>query len=154
MPGNQPSRRQPEPAFYLDETFPSQVGEALASVGYAVIVPKDADKVGAKDPELIPWLAQSGLAWITKDDGARIRHRKELLTGNVSVVWVRGIDRSKSHITPKQLHFLLTNKLDEIARQLRSARGAIYFLLFFNGDKASLRSTRDITAFGSLAIRE
>ena len=85
---------------------------------------------------LIPYLAEEGLTWITKDDGARSRHRKELLASRISVVWIRGLDRQKNKVNPKQIHLMLTVRLDEIAAQVRSSRGPLYFLLYMNGERA------------------
>jgi predicted nuclease of predicted toxin-antitoxin system len=144
------SPRLPEDLFYLDENFPYQVAEALSLVGYPITHPAAQGQLEAKDPKLIPFLARKHMVWITKDDDARSRHRKELLTNGVSVVWIRGVDRQKSRMTPKQLHLLLASKLDEIERRVRSARGSVYFLLYMNGERPTLKETADIAAVGHL----
>jgi hypothetical protein len=57
----------------------------------------------------------------------------------ISVVWIRGFDRQKSHISAKQLHKMLAVKLDEIAAEVASAAGPRYFLLYMKaGDKPVL----------------
>jgi hypothetical protein len=126
------------------------VGKALALVGYPITVPASEGKLSAKDPLLIPWLAERGFCWVTKDDDARSRHRKELVANAVSVIWVRGIDRVKAKITPKQLHLMLATRLDEASRQIGEAAGPRYFLLYMNGDRPTLKVTADIGVVGSL----
>ena len=140
----------PDPLFYLDENFPYQVADALSLVGYPITHPSAHSQLEAKDPKLIPFLAEKRFVWITKDDDARSRHRKELLANGISVVWVRGIDRQKSRMTPKQLHLLLASKLDEIERRVRSARSSVYFLLYMNGERPALKETSVISAVGRL----
>ena len=151
LTGKTNSPAQPEPQFYLDENFPPQVAKALAMVGYRITTPGEQKQEGVKDPALIPWLAARGMCWITKDDEARSRHQKELVTNSLSVVWVRGVDRAKKGITPKMLHRMLTDKLDEIAAQLARRRSPLYFLLYMNGDRPALKSSSDISAVGDLA---
>jgi len=130
LAGKRVSLRPPRtPTLYLDECLPPAVGEALALVGHAIIVPEDAGKRGAKDPDLIPSMAQEALVWVTKGDDAKRSHHRQIRQHQLSVVWVRGLDRSKSFISVRQLHLMLTVKLPEIVAQVAAANGARYFEL-------------------------
>lgn len=64
-------------------------------VEHPVDTPDDFDLTGAKDEVLIPWMAERGYVWITKDETARRQHGSLLSIHRLSVVWVRGLDRQK-----------------------------------------------------------
>ncbi len=131
MPGK---RRSPTPpsgvTFFLDEGLPAQVGAALALVGHPVETADDHRNRSAKDEDLIPWMAQRGFVWVTKDDAARAAHAEALRRHRISVVWVRGFDRRKNTISAKELHLMLTVKLAEIESEIAAARGPRYYLLW------------------------
>lgn len=117
------------PTFYLDECLPEVVAKALSIVGHPITSPREAGKLGVKDRVLIPWLASEHLVWVTKDDDAKRSHYQEIRAHDLSVVWVRGLDRSKRHISVKDLHLMLTVKLPQLIRVMRDAPSARYFEL-------------------------
>ena len=122
-------------AFCLDECLPAQVAEALEMVEYP-ITHNEAHGLleGTKDEVVIPTLAADGLVWITRDDKAKTAHRHLIEGHQLSVVWVRGFERSK--VKPpqiKELHFMLAAKLDPIAEMVDSANGPRYFSVWLKG---------------------
>jgi predicted nuclease of predicted toxin-antitoxin system len=125
--------------FFLDENLPPQVARALALVGYPITHPDAHSKRGAKDPELITWLAQNQLTWITKDDNARKKHIGQIRQAGVSVVWVRGLEGRKNTLTVQQVHLLLTVRLQELTDTLREAPGPRHFMLYLSGKRAVLK---------------
>jgi predicted nuclease of predicted toxin-antitoxin system len=114
----------------LDECLPATVAEALALVGHPINSVRGLGKSGVGDEELIPWMGRERLIWITKDDAARRQHGGPLRAAQLSVVWVRGTERSKSGLTLIQLHLLLTNKLPEIVDRVEKSRIPLWFLLY------------------------
>jgi hypothetical protein len=131
LPGK---RRSPPPpsgvVFFLDEGLPAQVGTALALVGYPIRTPDEFSNRSTKDEDLIPWMAQRGFVWVTKDDEARAAHAEALRRHRISVVWVRGLDRRRNTISARELHLMLTVKLAEIESEIAAARGPRYYLLW------------------------
>jgi hypothetical protein len=125
-------RARPEGVrFYLDEGLAHQVGEALALVG----------KEGVKDPQLIPWLAEQGYVWITKDDEAKREHRDEIVKARISIVWVRGLGRKrvtsakKNTIRTRDLFLILAVTLPKIEKELLTARGPRHYLVWMAGER-------------------
>jgi predicted nuclease of predicted toxin-antitoxin system len=114
----------------LDECLPATVAEALALVGHPIISVRGLGKSGVGDEELIPWMGREKFIWITRDDAARRQHGGPLRAAQLSVVWVRGTERSKSGLTLVQLHLLLTNKLPEIVNRVEKSRIPLWFLLY------------------------
>jgi len=90
--------------------------------------------VGAKDPDLIAWMGQHGLIWITKDADSKRAHIGDIRRHGVSVVWVRGIDRGDARIDGHLLHTILTAKLLRIANVVSTARGAVHHEVYTRGD--------------------
>lgn len=132
---------RPERAlFCLDERLPWAVGSALALVGHPITSLHEQGRGGEPDERLIPWLADQGYVWITRDDAARTAHNAALRRHRLSVVWVRGLDRQKTRIDAKELHLMLTVKLGQMQSALEKARGPLWFLLYLGaGDSAVLR---------------
>lgn len=56
--------------FFHDECLPKAVGRALALVEHPIDTPADLNLAGARDEVLIPWMAERGYVWITKDEAA------------------------------------------------------------------------------------
>jgi len=132
--------RPDAPRFYLDEGLPYAVAEALELVGHPITSARAESRLGELDERLIPWLADQGYVWITKDDAARTQHRSILEQHRLSVVWIRGLDRRKNRIDAKELHLMLTVKLDQIADAVRQARGPRWFLLYLDsGNRPTLQ---------------
>lgn len=125
--------------FFLDENLPPQVARALSLVGYPITHPDEHGKRGEKDPDLITWLAQNQLVWITKDDDARKRHSGQIEQSGVSVVWVRGLAGKKNVVSIQQVHLMLTVKLDEIIEQLEKSIGPRHFILYLSGRRTVLK---------------
>jgi PIN like domain len=117
------------PLFFLDEGLPSAVARALSLVGHPITSCEEQGQRGTKDELLIPWLADQGYIWLTRDDAARKAHGAALRRYQLSVVWVRGLDRSKNSISAIDLHLMLTVKLEQISEKVVAARGPVWFLL-------------------------
>ena len=107
------------------------------------------------DEELIPKLGEVSYVWITKDDAAKSVHKEAIKLAQISVVWVRGLQRAdgtkqKNSISAKSLHRMLTVKLDEISEQVSMARGPRFFLLYLNGSRPQIRGENAIEDIGKL----
>ena len=139
--------------FFLDECLPHQVSNALSLVGYPITSALAAGQRGVKDAKLIPYLAENGYTWITKDDEAKRRHLDDIIKSQISTVWVRGIDRRrKDNITPRQLHLMLTNKLPDIEESLRTARAPRHFCIWLRG-KVPAHDELDISSLHRKQVR-
>jgi len=135
------SRREKELTFFLDECLPHSIAEMLRQVGYPITSWYDEFKQqqGFKDPYIIPHLGAKGYAWITKDDAAKHEHKSEIEVAQISVIWVKGLERptnkpKHNFITVKDLHRMLTEKLDDIAEQISSSNKPQYFTLGMRKD--------------------
>jgi hypothetical protein len=94
---------------------------------------------GLKDPYLIPYLGAKGYTWITKDDAAKKEHELEIRTAQISVVWVSGLERptnkpKHNFISVKDLHRMLTEKLDDIETIISTCIKPQYFTLGMRTD--------------------
>ena len=92
-----------------------------------------------RTPELITWLAQNQFVWITKDDDARKRHIGHIGQAGVSVVWVRGLDGRKNIVSIKQVHLMLTVKLEELIEELRASTRPLHFMVYLSGKRTALK---------------
>lgn len=153
MTGSQSSTPQDKPVqFYLDECLPYQVADALRRVGYSITSwHDDSQSRGEKDPQLIPRLGSLGYTWITKDSEARTEHGSELRAAQISVVWIGGLERKRlQNVSVKDLHRMLTDKLDQIGREIADANGPRYFFLYMkSGNVPVLKRTSLEEALGS-----
>ena len=129
--------------FFLDEGLPEQVADALSLIGYPITGAVQQGKRGVKDKVLIPWLADEGYVWITKDDEAKRDHLDQILKSRISSVWVRGIDRKKNKIDPLELHLMLTTKLRRIAMEVDKAKGPRHFELHIKGGETPVLGPLD-----------
>ena len=85
-----------------------------------------------------------GYVWITKDDKAKKAHAATIHTSGISVVWVRGIDRSKKQgVNIHDVHHLLTAKLEEAAKHIEAAHGPIHHEVYLNALRPALRRIDD-----------
>ncbi len=125
--------------FFLDENLPPQVARALALVGYPISHPAEHGKRGEKDPELITWLAQNQFVWVTIDDDARKRHIGHIGRAGVSVVWVRGLDGRKNRVTIKQVHLMLTVKLEDLIEKLAASNRPLHYMVYLAGKRPVLK---------------
>lgn len=123
--------------FFLDECLPYKIADALKSFGHPITSWHEEfqGQQGLKEPYLIPYLGAKSYTWITKDDEAKKEHENEIRTAGISVVWVRGLEREKgkpkkNYITVKDLHRMLTDKLDYIAEMMLNSKTSLYFLLY------------------------
>jgi len=94
---------------------------------------------GMKDSPLIQYLGAKGYTWITKDDAAKREHEPEIRTAQISVIWVSGLERplnkpKHNFITIKDLHRMLTDKLDDIERTIASSNKPQFFTLGMRSD--------------------
>lgn len=110
-------------------------------IGYPIHDWEVEGRRGWKDPALIPWIAEQKLTWITKDDAAKRAHILDIRRQGISVVWVRGMERDKSHISPHELHLMLAVRLLPIARALAKARTPVHHELYCHGDQDTPRVT-------------
>lgn len=127
--------------FYLDECLPYQIAEMLKAVGYPITSWHEEfqQQQGLKDPYLIPHLGAKAFTWITKDDKAKKEHEEDIRVAQISVVWVSGLERpinkpKRNFITVKDLHRMLTDKLDDIERIISGSNKPQYFILSMRVD--------------------
>ena len=70
-------------------------------------------------------------------------HLPAILRHQISVVWVRGLERQRNTISIKDLHLMLTVKLPDIEARLRETRRPTFFLLYLaSGNRPTLRPIR------------
>lgn len=81
---------------------------------------------------------------MTKDDEAKRDHLPDIIRHQISVVWIRGVDRRKNRISPKELHLMLTVRLGRLVEMLGKARGPQHYLLYLNGERPTLEGPLDI----------
>jgi hypothetical protein len=122
--------------FYLDECLPHQIAGVLNQVGHPITSWYEEFKgqQGLKDPYLIPYLGGQAYTWITKDDSAKREHEPEIRAAQISVVWVCGLERptnkpKQNFITVKDLHRMLTDKLDALKQMITDSNKPQYFTL-------------------------
>ncbi len=127
--------------FYLDECLPYQVAIMLEQVGYPITSwwYEFKQQQGLKDPFLIPHLGAKGYIWITKDDAAKKEHEPEIRTAQISVIWIYGLERptnkpKQNFVTVKDLHRMLTDKLDDIQEIIANSNKPQYFTLAMRVD--------------------
>ena len=122
--------------FFLDESLPYQIAYMLKQVNYPITSWHEEfhQQQGLKDPYLIPYLGAKNYTWITKDDAAKKEHEPEIRIAQISVVWVTGLERpikkpKRNFITVKDLHRMLTDKLDDIEEIIANSNKPQYFTL-------------------------
>lgn len=121
-----------ETAFHLDECLPPAVARALRLVGHNISDAFSAEVNGWDDEELIPWLSENNRVWITKDHDAKIAHMESIINNRISVVWIRGMDRkpsNKNRVGTRELHRMITDRIERIGNEVMSARSPRYYLL-------------------------
>ena len=149
MTGNNDSNAQPrkDTEFFLDECLPWKVAGYLNQVGHRITSWHEEflGQQGIKDTPLIRHLGDRGLTWITKDDEAKKEHEDDIRRAGISVVWVRGLARTKRSVPAKNvinlkdLHRMLTDKLDEISDRVVSSKGPLYHRLWISSGKPVLQ---------------
>ena len=124
--------------FFLDECLPHGIGDFLHTIGYPITswFLEFQGQQGYKDTPLIQYMGAKGYSWITKDDAAKSEHENEIRTAGISVIWVRGLEREKgkpkkNKVSAKDVHRMLTDKLDELCLRITNSKSALYFLLCF-----------------------
>ena len=74
------------------------------------------------DEQIIPWLGQTGTAWITHDRGAKRRHASALKQHRVTVLWVRGKALSNfDHLE------IVVKVLRQLIEKMTKAHGPLHF---------------------------
>lgn len=123
--------------FLLDECLPYRVADNLKEVGYPIISWHEEfqGEQGIKEPYLIQYLGAKGYTWITKDDEAKKEHKEAINVAAISVIWVRGLARQKgkpkkNEISIKDLHRMLTDKLDYAESEISASNKPQYFMLY------------------------
>ncbi|MCJ7655771.1 MAG: hypothetical protein MUO97_10845 [Dehalococcoidia bacterium] len=116
--------------------MPYQVALILKQVGYPITCwyEEFQQQQGLKDPYIIPYLGGKFYTWITKDDVAKREHEREIRTAQISVIWLSGLERpankpKQNYITVKDLHRMLTEKLDDIGLMVANSNKPQYFTL-------------------------
>ena len=124
--------------FLLDECLPYTIGDFLHELGYPIITWHEEFKgqQGYEDTPLIQYLGAKHYSWITKDDKAKAEHERDIRTAGISVVWIRGLERDKgkakkNKISNKDVHRMLTDKLEILQQEVSSSKSAQYFLMSF-----------------------
>ncbi|MDA1189536.1 MAG: hypothetical protein O2854_07675 [Chloroflexi bacterium] len=119
--------------------MPPKIGQVLAHVGYSIRF----GQAGTKDEDLIPWMGDNNLTWISKDDKSKWAHEKEIRDAGISIVWLRGLTHAKrgkitsieKHPNMKQVLKMLVDQLDRISEEVARANGPRYFILFIRRRK-------------------
>ncbi|MFC1946577.1 hypothetical protein ACFLXY_01510 [Chloroflexota bacterium] len=132
--------------FFLDECLPYKIGDFLHGLGYPIVswFFEFNGQQGIKDIPLIHYLGGKGYSWITKDDAAKYEHEPEIRAAGISVVWIRGLEREKgkpkkNKVSAKDVHRMLTDKIESVAYEIEHSKTALYFLLSFkSGSKGDL----------------
>ena len=142
-----------QPRFLLDESLTSVVAHALESVGYSITSCERQGLLHWPDEELIPWMAEQGYVWVTKDGAARNQHRAAIQRTRISVIWLRGQERSnrttaKNNMPPKAQHRMLTDELDDISDIVFQARGPRYFLVYLRNNGPAMKRYTTLEGFG------
>lgn len=80
-----------EPCFLLDSCLSRYVAVALRQVRYNI---QSIDEVfgrhdGVLDPDVIEWVQKHNATWINADLRAKSRHRAQIITSQIRVLWVR-----------------------------------------------------------------
>lgn len=149
--GRENPRGNPEKdvTFFLDECLPYQIAYALKQFGHPITCWHEEfqQQQGIKDTPLIQYLGAKKYAWITKDDEAKREHENDIRSAGISVIWIRGLERTKGQpkkniVSIKHVHRMLTDKLDVIEQELGQSRGPIYYLMWMaSGGKPVLKKT-------------
>ena len=116
--------------FYLDECLPHTVAQALRLVSHDIEDPTNTGLKGRSDEDLLTWLQQENRIWITKDARARFAHREAIASSNVSIVWIRGLDRKAtlgSSTNPQTLLLMLAGFLNRILSEVSTSPTPCYF---------------------------
>lgn len=115
------------------------MADSLQEFGYPIVSWRNEfnGEEGRKDPWLIQQMGAKGLSWVTKDDEAKREHEAEIRAARISVVWVRGVARSKgnpvrNNISIRDVHKLLASKLDDLTREIQNANNPLYFYLYLD----------------------
>lgn len=135
-----------EVAFCLDECLPYIVARALSLVGYHVEDHDSLGLIGRRDEFIIPWLSQRGYVWITADEAARKQHAHLMVQNQLSVVWVRGMNRKSSagtRLSTRGLHRVITVRIDDIATKVSEADGPRHFALGMSGKRVTLERLQE-----------
>ena len=129
--------RRKNVTFFLDESLPYQIAYSLKQFGYQITSWHEEfqQQQGIKDTPLIQYLGAKDYTWITKDDEAKNEHESEIRTAGINVIWVRGLARAKrqpkkNNVSIKDVHRMLTDKLDIITQELQNAKKPIYYLMW------------------------
>lgn len=154
MSGKRRSKRQPDDVrFFLDESLPPQVGDALRLVEYPITTPVITGKRGYKDEDLLPWLAEEGYVGVTKDEDALRRYRDTIIKHQLSVVWVRGLERKKATLSVRQVFLILAVTLPRIESELRATHKPSHFLVYLRAGDRPVHIPVDLVAKRGLGGR-
>ena len=137
----------------MDESLSHFVADAFQMVDYPITSCVSQGLAGWPDTDLIPWMAERGYIWVTKDDDARTRHRSEILQTRISVVWLRGEEGPNATtvqgtIIRKQQHRLLADLLDDIGEVVARSRGPRYFMAYLRNGRPAMRNYPTLERFG------
>ena len=150
----------PSIKFLLDECLPYRIADSLREVGFNITSSHREGLDGWEDERLIPWLGSEQIVWITKDDSARRGHDNTIQRTRISVVWIRGTERTggtitRNNISLKEVLHVLVAKLDDIRDQIMEANGPRFFLLHMKGKSPVLSAFPQLELVGRrLAARQ
>ena len=147
------------PTFLLDECLPYQIADMLKEVGCHVTSVKRKNLGSTSDGELIKWMGEREMAWITKDGAARTHHAQAIEQSRICVVWVKGMQRGRRRapenmISKKDLLHMLVAKIDDIGEAIRQSRGPLYFLLYLSASRPSLTKSKSLQELGKRKRRK
>ena len=141
------------PTFLLDECLPYQIADMLKEVGCHVTSVKRKNLGSTSDGELIKWMGEREMAWITKDGAARTHHAQAIEQSRICVVWVKGMQRGKQRakkntIRNKDLLHMLVAKIDDIAKAIGESFRPLYFELRLSGNRPTLTRSKSLQKLG------
>jgi hypothetical protein len=92
------------PLIWIDNSLSPLVAKALQAVGYHAVVQTDIPEFRdlprvLDDAHIIPWVGAHEGVWVHKDNDARTRHARQMITEDIRTIWVaepRGADFSSA----------------------------------------------------------
>ena len=145
-------------SYCYDEGLPPSIGEVLSAVGYPIVFPIKH----TLDEDLIPYMGEYNLTWITKDDRSKTEHEALLEKAKISVIWIRGLSHERKnrpatiakHPSMKDILRMLVLKLDEITNVIATSNGPRYFLLYMSSRKSQSPEIRAVPFTSLRQVRD
>ena len=109
---------------------------ALSAVGFNAKGVREVLGQGVSDPEIIEWLGAQGGVWVHADDRAKKQHRQEMVTAQISTLWVHRPRQGMSAVD--QLRAIIY-VLEDYLSVLRGSRGPTHRQVLIHGQQGRQR---------------